>query len=180
MTDASHHVGDGRPDPRAGFELRQAPIDEVETDVPRPAVTVRPGGGLPGETYRETGHLAFRKAALLCYLLHYVTVSITGGEIHFAIDRGRVFPQGMLDGAHPFDEFSPVHGGEEPQAPDAVAHGKLVCRLLLVFRLDQLIDRQVRPGELLLHPGKGERKRGAVSLEATGKLRNKGTDQRRI
>ena len=124
----------------------------------RPVIAICSGSGFPGETYRRTSHLAFRKPALLCYLLHYMTVSIAGGKTHPAIDSGRVCSQGLLDGAHLFDEFAPVHGGEEAQAPDAVAHGKLVGRLLLVLRLDQLLDRQVRPGELLLDPGKGERK----------------------
>ena len=73
---ASNHVNEGRPGPDAGFELRKPPVDEGETHMPCPVITVCSGGALPGKTDGNTGHFVFGKAALLCYLLHYMTVSI--------------------------------------------------------------------------------------------------------
>ena len=62
-----------------------------------------------------------------------MTVLIAGGKIHSAVDSRGVLSQRPLNGAHAFDEFAPVHGAQETQAPDAVAYGNLIGRLLLIF-----------------------------------------------
>jgi hypothetical protein len=70
------------------------------------------------------------------------------------------------------DELPPVHRSQKSEAADAVADADLVCRLLLVFRLNQLFDRQTRLGEPLLDPGKRQCQRGALSLQLACKLRD--------
>jgi len=98
------------------------------------------GDTLPGQLDRFTGHLPFGKMTLLGDILHPVTISITGAKIHLVVDFGRVLLQGLFNGTHGIDEFPPVHGAQKAQAADAVTDGKLVRRLLLIFRLYQLID----------------------------------------
>ncbi len=68
---------------------------------------------------------------------------ITGCEIHTIIDSCRILPQGLFNYAHFVDKFLPIHGAQEAEAPDAVANGNLISRLLLILRLNQLANGQV-------------------------------------
>jgi hypothetical protein len=52
----------------------------------------------------------------------------------------RILTQQRLDDADVLDELAPVDRAQETQAADAVADGDLVRRLLLILRLDQLLD----------------------------------------
>src|SRR3989304_2412731 len=95
-------------------------------------------------------HLALGRPAALSYLFYNVTVTVTGLEIHPAVNSARVLTQYPLDITHLFNERTPVHRAPETEAADAVAHRDLICSLFLVLRLHQLPDRQAAFGESLL------------------------------
>ena len=78
------------------------------------------------------------------------------------------------------DELAPVHGGQEPQAADAVAHRHLIGRLLPVFRAHQLFDGRSGLAQPLLNPGERQCQGRTLALETACELGNKGADQRRI
>ena len=91
-----------------------------------------------------------------------MTVAVTGGKIHLAVDAAGILTQGLLDNAHRLDELAPVHRPQETEAADAVAHGDLIGGLLLVLRLHQLLDRQAGLGEPLLDPGERQGQGGPL------------------
>jgi hypothetical protein len=109
-----------------------------------------------------------------------MTVAIPGGEIHRGINVGRILAQGLLHNAHRLDELAPVHGGQEPQAADAVAHRHLVGRLLPVFRAHQLFDGRSGLAQPLLNPGERKCQGRTLALETACELGNKGAGQGRI
>src|SRR5208283_1051322 len=98
------------------------------------------GRRLARKPYSFEGHLAFGYPAVLRYLFHHVTVAVTCGEIHLAVNFSRVLTQHPFDRAHPLDELGPINRSQKAEAADAVAYGNLVCGLLLVFRMHQLLD----------------------------------------
>ena len=102
---------------------------------------------------RGARHFAFREPAAPRHPLHNVTVVVTGGKIHLAVDFTGILTQCLLDHAHRLDELAPVHRAQKPKTADAVADGDLVDGLLLGFRLHQLFNRLPRLGEPLLDPG---------------------------
>ena len=71
------------------------------------------GRALARKLDRFGRHLALGKQAALRYLFHYVTVAITGGKIHLAVNATRILTQGLLDNAHRLDELAPVGSVEE-------------------------------------------------------------------
>ena len=86
----------------------------------------------------------------------------------------------LFDSAHGFDEFAPIHSGQEMEAVNAVADGKLIGCLLLILRLDQLLDGQTGLGELLLDPRQRQGKGRTLSLQAPRQFRNEGADHGRL
>ena len=146
----------------------------------RSIVAAFPGRALVRQLDRFARHLAFGQPAALRYLLHDVTVAVTGGKIHLAVDAAGILTQGLLDNAHRLDELAPVHRPQKAEAADAVADGDLVGGLLLVLRLHQLLDRQAGLGEPLLNPGERQCQSGALSLQPARKFRNKRAHHRRV
>ncbi len=146
-----------------------------------PFPTVRPafcGGAC--QVDRHARHFAFGQSAALRHPLGCMAVAIAGGEIHPAIDAARILAQRLLDDAHGLDELAPIHRSQEPEAADAVADGDLIGGLLLVLRLDQLLDRQARFEESLLDPGQRQSQGGAPTLQTARELRDERADHRRI
>src|SRR5512145_2698221 len=95
-----------------------------------------------------------------------MAVAIASGEIHPAIDAVRVLEQRLLDDAQGLDELAPINRAQNPEAADAVAEGDLVGGLLLVLRMDRLLDGQAQIRESLLDPGQRQRQGGAPPLQA--------------
>ena len=143
--------------------------------IPRPAFC---GGACQPD--RHARHLAFGQWAALRHPLRRMAVAITGSEIHPAIGASRILAQRLLDDAHGLDELAPVRRAQKPQAADAVADRDLIGGLLLVLRLDQLLDRQARFGQSLLDPGQRQSQGGALALQTARELRDERADHRRI
>ena len=98
------------------------------------------GVGFAREFDGLAGYLAFGQRTGLCQPFDGVPVAVAGGEVHLAVDSGRVLPQRLLDQTHSFDEFPPIGGTQESQALNGVADGNLVAGLLLILKLDQLFN----------------------------------------
>ena len=172
-------LGAGTASLRRLLELAHALVDQVVADVP--CAIARPAfcrGAC--QTDRRARHLAFGQRAALRHALRCMAVAIAGNEIHPAIDATRILAQRLLDDAHGLDELAPVRRAQDPQAADAVADGNLIGGLLLVLRLDQLLDRQARFGQSLLDPGQRQGQGGAPALQAARQLRDERADHRRI
>ena len=123
---------------------------------------------------------ALRQIGLAGYRLGGVAIAVARGEIHRAIDAGRVAKQGLFDDALGFDEFLPVHRADDAQAADAVADRYLIGRLQLILGLHHLGNGQARFGQMLLDPGQRQGQRRAAALQATDQLGNKGADHGRL
>ena len=134
----------------------------------------------PGQVKRVARHLNFGKAAVFRDLLHHVPVAIPGGKIHPAVHPARIVAQGVLDPAHRFHELAPVHRPQEAETADAVADGHLVGGLLLVLRLNRLLDGQARLGEPLLDPRQRQGQGGTLALQSARQLRHERARQRQV
>src|SRR4030067_2142335 len=96
-------------------------------------------GRIPaGELNCPGCHLALGQPAALCYLFYDVAGTVTGLEIHPAVNSRRALTQDPLDVTHLLNELAPVHRAQETETADAVAHRNLICSLFLVLRLYQL------------------------------------------
>ena len=118
---------------------------------------------------------SFRQVSMFCNPLDNVTVSIACRKVHFAVRFTGIFAQDHFNSAPRFDEVPPVCRSKKSEAADAIAHGNLIGRLLLVFRLNQLFDRQARLCQSLLNPCQWQCQGGTLSLHATSKLGDKRT-----
>ncbi len=110
----------------------------------------------------------------------HVPAGVAGGEIGLGIHAGRIAAQGLLDKAHGFDEFAPVHRFEKSQAANAIADRHLVGRLLLIFPVQQLLDRRAVGGQALLDPGERIGQRRAATVQPSLQLGDKGAGHRRL
>ncbi len=125
-------------------------VDQVEADVGAAVVVA---ALRPCRARRARARIALRATSLsdrrlvLGDRLDDVAVAVAGREVHPAVEPARILAQRLLDDAHRLDELAPVHRAQEAQAADAVADRDLVAGLLLVFRLDQLLDREARLGQ---------------------------------
>ena len=166
------------------FKLRQSLVDQVVAYMSRAIIfacrVVFMGRARTRKPERVGCHFYFRQHAVFRKLLHYVTVAVASGKIHFDVSTVGILTQGLLDSAHRLDKFAPVHGSQETEAADAVAHRHLVGRLLLVLRLHQVLYRHAELGEVLLDPGERHSQGRALSLKPAGKFRDKRTRQRRV
>ena len=125
-------------------------------------------------------HLRFGIAAVFRDFLHHMSVTIPAGKIHPAVNPARIIPQDLLDSAHRFHELAPVHRPQKAETADAVADGHLVSGLLLVLRLNQLLNGQIRLGELLLDPGQWQGQSGTLALQSAHQFSDKGARHRRV
>src|SRR5438552_9824414 len=153
------------------FQVGESPVDQIEADVRRSivapfAVCVRLGqlNGLRSD-------LGLCQATLLGDALDRVTITVAGRKLHRAINVLRIAAQYSLDDADAFDEIAPVDRAQEAKTSDAIADRDLVRCLLLVLRLHQLFDRQMRFREPLLYPRQCKRQRRTLSLQTARKLR---------
>ena len=171
--DLAQHLSGREAHPRDSLEQCQSLVEQVEPDVRRPVVAAFLSRSLMRQLDRFMRHLALRVGAVLRRPLHGVAAVITGGKVHLVVDVGRVLTQGLLDGAHRFDELAPVHRAQGTEAADAVAHRDLVGRLLLVLRAHQLLDGQASLGQSLFNPGERHGQSGALALQTARELRHK-------
>ena len=167
------------------FKLRQPLVDQVVADMrhahgaARGSGAARFGGAVVRQLDRFARDVAFRELAFLRDLFNGVPVSIARGEIHRAVDAGRIFAQLEFDRAHGFDERAPVDRAEKTQAADAVADRDLAGGLALRFDLDQLLDGGAVLGQSLLDPRQRQGQRRALALQAACQLGDKRTQHRR-
>ena len=129
---------------------------------------------------RLARHLALRVRAALGDFLHDVTVAIPSDMIHPAVDIAGILTQGPLDNAHRLDELTPVHGSEETEAADAVAHRDLVSGQLLGLHVHRLFDGQAGLGQSLFDPGQRQCQRRALALQTACEFGHKRVRHRRI
>src|ERR1700694_1584683 len=108
-----------------------------------------------------------------------MAITASSRKLHRAINALRILAQYLLDNADVLDELAPVDRAQETEASNAVADGNLVRRLLLVLRLHQLFDRQMRFREPLLDPCQCDGQGRTLSLQTARKLRHERASHRR-
>ena len=133
--------------------MRLSVVDEIEADVGGAVVRSLCSGPCLREQDRLASDVTFRQGATLCEFLHGMAIPVTSGKIHLPVHAGRIFMERLLHQALRFDKLAPVHRRQEPETADAVAHGDLIDRLLLRFRLHQLLNREAGLGQALFDPG---------------------------
>ncbi len=161
----------------APLQLGESFIHQIMTDVPFAHVSVV-DDALVRQPDRQRGDLLLGSCAALGQALDDMPIMVARGEIHVAVDVGRIAAQGMVHNAVALDEFAPVGRGEESQASDGVADRDLVGRLALVFGLDQSFDRLAAFAQPLLDPVHHQGQRLMAPLDAPRKLSDEGWGQR--
>ena len=161
-------------------QRRPAFPDQKKSHMRGPTVAGRRPGPVGGQPDRVPRDLAFRPVAVPGEKFDRVAIAVARRKIHLAIDAGRVGAQGLLDQAQRLHERLPVHGAQQAQAGNAVAHGDLVGRLILAFQLDPLFDRQPLFGEPLLQPAAREMQRRALPRQTLAEFRHEGTGEGQV
>src|SRR6266550_4923480 len=155
----------GNLDRGRAFQVGKSSVDQVEADVRCSIIAPFAVCARLGQLDRLRSDLRFCQATLLGDALDRVTITVAGRKLHRAINVLRILTQYSLDDADAFDEITPVDRAQEAKTADAVADRDLVRRLLLVLRLHQLFDRQVRFREPLLDPRQRKSQRRTLSLQ---------------
>ncbi len=101
-------------------------------------------------------------------------VAVTRREVLVTVNTARVAAKGLFDDTRLLYEQAPVQRVEKAQATEAVADGYLVRGLLLVFGLDELLDRGAGFGQTLFQPRERQSQRGRATLQAAHQLRDEG------
>ena len=141
--------------PRALFEFGQAVVDQVVADMGTPVRYTVCCCGQPRQRDGFAGDLGLGQRRAFGDFFDYMTVMVTGGEIHLRIYIADIVAQNRFDHTHGLDKLAPVHCTQKAQAADAVGNRHLVSRLLLAFLLYQLLDGGAGLGQALRHPGEG-------------------------
>src|SRR5207253_1088954 len=83
-------------------------------------------------------HFDFRERTMAGEDFDDVAITIARGEIHVAVNIGRLAAQCLLDQAKRLDELLPIDRTKQTQARDAMANRNLIRGLALSFLMDQL------------------------------------------
>jgi hypothetical protein len=166
------HLGDP-------LQRRPALVDQVIADVSGGLARLTRGNHF-AEFDRLAGNLEFTEMTALGDGFNGVAIAIAGGEIHRRINSRRLSAEDLLDNAHLLHELAPVHRAEKPQAGDAVADRNLVGGLVLVLRLNELLDGQPLILQAMLHPTGGKAEVGALSVEMAGEFGDKRAAERNV
>ena len=178
-SDLSQSRENGNFDTGRAFQLRKPVIDQVEADVRRSIVAPLAGRARARQLDRFCGYPRLGQPALLGDALSRVTVAVACRKLHRAINPARILAQYGFYHAHRLDELAPIDRAEKAETADTVADRNLVCSLLLVFRLHQLFDRQMRFRELLFDPCQRQGQRRTLPLQTARKLRDERASHRR-
>ena len=123
------------------LQLAAAASDQVVTDVRGSGIGAQVLGRLTRalDGAQRDPHLGL--AGRVRQRLDRVPVAIAAGELHAAVDAGRVALQDLFDQADALDVLVPIERGAKPKAGDGVAHREVAHRLSLMLRPHGLLHR---------------------------------------
>ena len=138
--------------PQEFQKLLAAVTDEKVSQPGHGWTHAQPGNFSSGHVQRRLGNNRLFQMTAPGDLLHRVTVTILGIEIHSEINSGRVLPEDHLHPALLFENVPPIDLAEPSEACDPVTDGNLISRLECLFLEEEVLQGTTQfPSQPTLH-----------------------------